>query len=88
MKQVSLAEAKATLDQLVRLVQKGEVVEITRDGKPVAQLAPGKPTPRTKRPRKLKPIDIEALLRHRASLTSPPMDTEESLRLWKDDEKY
>ena len=37
---ISLAEAKNRLPELIRAVEKGEKVVITRHGKPVAQLAP------------------------------------------------
>ena len=37
---VSVAEAKAHLAQLLRAVEEGEVIAITRRGRPVATLAP------------------------------------------------
>ena len=37
---VSTAEAKNRLPELIRVVESGEKVIITRHGKPVAQLAP------------------------------------------------
>lgn len=37
---VSVAEAKNQLSQLVRAVESGESVVITRNGRPVAQLVP------------------------------------------------
>jgi prevent-host-death family protein len=37
---VSIAEAKNRLPELVRAVEEGEAVVITRHGKPVAQLGP------------------------------------------------
>jgi len=40
---VSIADAKNRLPQLIRAVENGEKVVITRDGKPVAQLAPPPP---------------------------------------------
>jgi len=40
---VSIAEAKNRLPQLVRAFEEGESVVITRNGKPVAQLAPPPP---------------------------------------------
>ena len=40
---VSVAEAKNRLTQLIRAVEKGESVVITRNGKPEAQLAPPPP---------------------------------------------
>ena len=41
--QVSIAEAKNRLTQLIRAVEEGEPVIITRNGKPVAQIAPPPP---------------------------------------------
>ena len=38
--QVSVAEAKNQLSQLIRAMEQGEEVIITRNGKPVAQLQP------------------------------------------------
>jgi len=40
---VSIAEAKNRLTQLVRAVEEGQSVVITRNGKPVAQLTPPPP---------------------------------------------
>jgi prevent-host-death family protein len=40
---VSVAEAKNRLPQLIRAVEEGEKVVITRHGKPVAQLSPPPP---------------------------------------------
>jgi prevent-host-death family protein len=37
---VSIAEAKNRLPELIRAVENGETVVITRHGKPVAQIAP------------------------------------------------
>jgi prevent-host-death family protein len=37
---VSVAEAKNRLPELIRAVEQGEVIVITRHGKPVAQIAP------------------------------------------------
>ncbi|MGU3539338.1 type II toxin-antitoxin system Phd/YefM family antitoxin [Methylobacterium sp. A54F] len=46
----SLAEAKARLGELVKRVEAGDTVAITRDGEPVAQLvAPQKPRRRIER---------------------------------------
>jgi len=40
---ISIAEAKNRLPELIRAVEGGEKVIITRHGKPVAQLAPPPP---------------------------------------------
>ena len=40
---VSIADAKSQLSQLIRAVEQGEAVVITRNGKPVAQLTVAPP---------------------------------------------
>ena len=40
---ISIAEAKNRLTQLIRVVEQGESIVITRNGKPVARLAPPPP---------------------------------------------
>lgn len=44
---VSVAEAKNRLPELIRAMEGGETVVITRHGKPVAQIAPPPPGRRT-----------------------------------------
>jgi prevent-host-death family protein len=44
---VSIAEAKNRLPELIRAVEGGEQVIITRHGKPVAQITPPPPERRT-----------------------------------------
>lgn len=46
---VSVAEAKNRLSELLRSVEEGEPVVITRNGKPVAQLIPPPPAKRVVR---------------------------------------
>ena len=70
MSDVTLADAKAHLSELVERVLRGEDVTITRRGKPVARLVGIE--------RKPKPIDFEAL---RALTESMPMQ-EESTATW------
>lgn len=80
MKHVSLADAKMRFSKLVNDVERGETIEITKRGKAVAHLVPvQRPTQR---------IDIERLRRHQAQFTSTPLSIEDSLREWKDDERY
>jgi prevent-host-death family protein len=43
---VSIADAESRLPQLIAAVKAGERVVITRDGKPVAELAPAPRAPR------------------------------------------
>jgi prevent-host-death family protein len=45
--EVSTAEAKNRLTELIRAVENGEKVTITRHGRPVAQLGP--PTPESRK---------------------------------------
>jgi prevent-host-death family protein len=40
---VSIVEAKNRLPQLIRAVEEGEHIIITRNGKPVAQISPAPP---------------------------------------------
>ena len=40
--QVSVEEAREKLPELIGLIERGELVTITRDGIPVADLAPSK----------------------------------------------
>lgn len=44
--EVSIAEAKNRLPELIRAMEGGEAIVITRHGKPVAQLAPAPHTSR------------------------------------------
>lgn len=68
MKTVSLQEATRDLDALARAVEQGEVVTVTRDGKPVLDLVPhagageGEATP------KKGGIDWEAMQAHLRSI--------------------
>lgn len=80
MDSVSLAEAKARLSELVARAAEGETVQITRRGKPVAQIAPARP------PRK--PIDVELL---RSVRKKTPMQSESAgdfMRRMRDDSRY
>jgi prevent-host-death family protein len=70
MSDVTLADAKAQLSELIERVLRGEDVTITRRGKPVARLVGIE--------RKPQPIDIKAL---RALTDSMPMQ-EESTATW------
>ena len=77
---VSLAEAKARLSELVARAAEGETVQITRRGKPIAQIVP------VQKPRK--PIDV-ALLRSVSEKT--PMQSESAgdfIRRMRDDARY
>ena len=80
MKQVNLAEAKAHLSALVKQAAAGDVICITRRGKPVARLSA------VERPRK--PVDVAAL---RALTDRMPMQQEgagEFVRRMRDEGRY
>ena len=77
---VSIADAKAHLSELVERASGGETVQITRRGKPIAQIVA------TKAPRKR--IDIVAL---RAMVEKMPMQAEpagEFIRRMRDEARY
>lgn len=80
MKSVNLAEAKEQLSELIDRVAQGETVEIMRDGKPVAQLAPPKPAK--------KPIDWEMLKAIRDQMPPQSEDAGTFIRRFRDDERY
>lgn len=77
---VGVAEAKARLSQLLAEVELGETIEITKRGKVVAMIVPVEQTKQ--------PMDVERLRRHLESLNVPVQSTEESIREWRDDERY
>jgi prevent-host-death family protein len=80
MKQVSIAEAKAHLSELVKEAAAGEPICITRRGKPIARLT-AVPPPR-------KSIDLAAL---RALTDSMPMQSESAgdfIRRMRDEDRY
>lgn len=74
-KQISLAEAKATLSECIRKVENGETVLITRHGKPVAALVQAKELENFERLKKAGP---EGGL---ASLAGGWEDSEELVRI-------
>jgi prevent-host-death family protein len=80
MEEVTAAEAKAHLSELIERAERGEPVRITRRGKLVAQL--------TGVERRVKPIDLDAL---RALTGSQPVQSEPArswLRAVRDEERY
>lgn len=77
---VSVAEAKARLSELLEAVENGERVEITRRGKPVADLvAHERPRP---------PIDLDWLTRVSAELPASDLDAVELVRRSREDARY
>jgi prevent-host-death family protein len=69
MKEVTVAEAKAHLSELIDRAERGEPIRITRRGKPVVRIISVE--------RQAKPIDLDAL---RALTKSQPV--QESARRW------
>jgi prevent-host-death family protein len=80
MDSVSLAEAKARLSELVTRAAEGETVQITRRGKPVAQITP------VQRPRR--PIDIEALRALTSKMSMQSESAGDFIRRMRDDDRY
>ena len=80
MSDISLADAKAQLSDLVERAIRGEEVRITRRGKAVARLVGIHREP--------KPIDFAALRALRASLPALSESTETWLRAVRDDARY
>jgi prevent-host-death family protein len=80
MRSVALAEAKAQLSALVDAVEAGESVCITRHGKPVAQLTAIEKTK--------KPLDIEKLRAHLATMPMQAEDAGTFMRRMRDEERY
>lgn len=77
---VSVAQAKAHLSELLDAVEKGEHVEITRRGKPIADIVP-KDKART-------PIDMAWFDALDARMTSPEVDSMELIRRMRDEARY
>lgn len=80
METVNLADAKARLSELIERAEAGEIVRITRRGKPVAEISPVK-VPRKK-------IDMASL---RALTDSMPRQKEPArifIRKMRDRERY
>ena len=80
MTDVTLADAKAKLSDLVERAMRGEDVRITRRGKPVARIVPAE--------RERKPIDFAAL----EALTESLLMQDESSGTWlrkvRDESRY
>lgn len=80
MTEVSVADAKAKLSELLNRVANGETVSITRRGKAVAVLAP--PTEPKRR------IDIAALNELTSRMTPQAQSAGEFVRAMRDDDRY
>jgi prevent-host-death family protein len=80
MDEVTVAEAKAHLSELIDRAERGEPVRITRRGKPVARL--------TGVERRVKPIDLNALRALTASQPLQPEPARSWLRSVRDENRY
>jgi prevent-host-death family protein len=80
MTNVSIADAKARLSELVERVEAGDEVCITRRGKPVARLS----AVRTK----WKPIDIEALRKLTSKMPRQKESAGDFMRRLRDSDRY
>lgn len=80
MEDVTLAHAKAHLSELVERAARGEQIQITRRGKPIARL--------TSVDRKRKPIDVAALRAMTASMPRQPEPAAEWMRAFRDEARY
>lgn len=80
LRSVSVAEAKAHLSELLDAVEKGERVQITRRGKPIADIVP-KVQPKI-------PIDLAWFDALDAQLTSPEVDSADLIRTMRDEARY
>jgi prevent-host-death family protein len=74
--EVSVAEAKARLSELLDRVERGEEIVITRRGRPVARVSGVR--------RKLEPIDLAALETLRATMPFQEQPSVELIREMRD----
>lgn len=77
---ISLAEAKAKLSELVERAAAGETVEITKRGKPMAQIVGVK--------KKLKPIDFDAIREMTNNMTYQEESAGDFMRRLRDEARY
>ncbi len=80
MNSFSVAKAKAHLSKLIERAAAGEAVQITRRGKPVAQLVPA-PAPRKK-------IDVAALRALKGDMDFDPEGAGEFMRRARNEDRY
>ena len=80
MSDVTLADAKAHLSELVERATRGETVRITRRGKPVARIVAIDRAPR--------PIDLGAMIALTESMPKQAEPTESWIRSMRDAARY
>lgn len=73
---VSVAEAKARLSELLKAVEEGETIAITRRGRPVASLAPVRSKPQ--------PVDIAWMERATAGIRHSDVSAVDVVREMRD----
>ena len=83
MLQVQATEAKARLAELLRTVERGETVVITRHGKKIAHLVPAADQERAERH-----AAVERFLKQRATWSHTGMSREEILALRHEGHRY
>ncbi len=77
---VNLADAKARLSELVDMAEAGEIIDITRRGKLVAQITPVA--------KKHEPLDLELIRRVSASIPFDDEPAGEFVRRMRDEDRY
>lgn len=77
---VSVAEAKATLSELISAAESGEVIVITKRGKPVVELR-AQPVPRRK-------VDLQLLQSATAQMAVQAESAGDVVRRMRDDARY
>lgn len=77
---VTLADAKTHLSALIDRAARGEAVQITRRGKPIAQI--------TTIERPSKPVDLAALRQLTASMPAQAVAASDWLRQVRDEDRY
>jgi len=80
MDSVNLADAKARLSELVEKAEAGEVIQIMRRGKPVAQL--------TAVSQKRQKLDVAALRAFTESMPMQPESAGDFIRRMRDEDRY
>lgn len=80
MSQISLAEAKARLSELVDRAAAGETIVITKRGKPVLEMVKPRAAPQR--------IDLKALRRLTAGLPRQKQSAAEALRALREQARY
>lgn len=85
MRSVGVAEAKAQLSRILTEVEQGREVVITRRGKPVARVSAVAVPSQPPEPR---PLDLEKIRRHLASMPAQVEDSETAIRRMRDEDRY